>query len=328
MKIKSYTLEIPHQIKMTFLNFGGIIQSLCVPDKNGLMEDIVLGFDNPEDYKKYHHPYFGSLIGRYANRIAKGAFQLNGERYHLAVNNGPNSLHGGLVGFDKVLWDVKLNDDQHSYTLTHESQDGHEGYPGKLKVEVTYTLTNGRELVIDYRATTDKDTVINLTNHSYFNLGGRNESDILGHELWINADYYTMVDSDLTPTGNLQEVNGPKDFRSHKIIGKDIEHVPGGYDHNYVLNTAPLYDPKARLFHPPSGRMMEVLTTEPGIQFYSGNFLDGGLIGKDKVRYGKHHALCLETQHFPDSPNHPKFPSTVLRPGEVFTSKTIYKFSS
>lgn len=326
-KIECFELKIPGQIEMTFLNYGGIIQKLLVPDKNGKMEDIVLGFDNPEDYLNTH-PYFGALVGRYANRIAKGEFTLHGERYHLAVNNGPNSLHGGLKGFDKAYWKVKKNPDNHSFTLTHFSPDGDEGYPGNLNIEVTYTLTEKRELVIDYKATTDRETVINLTNHSYFNLGGRNGSDILNHELWINADYYTVVDSDLTPTGNLMEVRGPRDFLTHKKIGKDIEHVPGGYDHNWVLNEAPLYDPKARLVHPYSGRMMEVFTTEPGIQFYSGNFLDGTIRGKDKVRYEKHQGLCLETQHFPDSPNHPKFPTTVLKPGEVFTSKTIYKFSS
>jgi aldose 1-epimerase len=182
--------------------------------------------------------------------------------------------------------------------------------------------------VIDYRATTDQETVINLTNHSYFNLGGRSERNILKHELWINADYYTMAGSDLTPTGNLQEVMGARDFREQKIIGKEIDHLSSGYDHNYVLNNAPLFDPKARLFHPNSRRMMEVFTTEPAIQLYSGNFLDGSLLGKHKIRYQKHHGLCLETQHFPDSPNHPNFPSTILKPGEVFTSKTIYKFSS
>lgn len=322
MKIQSYTLKIQNQIEMTFLNYGGIIQSLKVPDKNGLMEDIVLGFDDPEDYQRIDHPYFGAIIGRYANRIARGSFELNGEKYNLAINNGPNTLHGGLKGFDKNFWDVKLNSDQHSYTLSHESPDGTEGYPGNLKVEVTYTLTGGRELVIDYRATTDKETIINLTNHSYFNLAGTKDQDILAHELWINSDYYTLIDSDLIPTGDLQGVHGEKDFREHRMI----KH--GGYDHNFVLNEVPLYDPKARLVHPPSGRMMEVLTTEPGLQFYSGNFLDGTIKGKGGIHYKQHYGLCLETQHFPDSPNHPKFPSTVIRPGEVFTSKTIYKFSS
>lgn len=326
-EIETYTLKVPGQIEMTFLNYGGIIQKLLVPDKNGVMEDVVLGFDNPDDYKKTH-PYFGAIVGRYANRIAKGEFSLHGERYRLAVNNGPNSLHGGIHGFDKAFWKIRKSLDGMSYTLSHESPDGDEGYPGKLSVDVTYTLTKGRELVIDYRATTDRETIINLTNHSYFNLGGRNSDSILDHELWINADYYTAVDSDLTPTGDLMQVHGAKDFREHKKIGKDIEHVTGGYDHNFVLNEAPLYDPKARLIHSTSGRMMEVLTTEPGLQFYSGNFLDGSLQGKNGVKYQKHQGLCLETQHFPDSPNHPKFPSTVLKPGEVFSSKTIYKFSS
>jgi aldose 1-epimerase len=322
LKIESFQLKIPHQIEITFLNYGGIIQCLKVPDKFGTMGDVVLGFDDPEDYQRIDHPYFGALVGRYANRIANGLFTLNGERYALPKNDGPNSLHGGLKGFDKAFWKVQMNPDKLSCTLTLKSPDGDEGYPGNLDVEVTYTLTHGRELVIDYRAISDKDTIINLTNHSYFNLGLDHENDILGHELWINADKYTAVDDNLTPTGELNSVEGDMDFREHRAIGK------GGYDHNFVLNEAPLYDPKARLIHPPSGRMMEVFTTEPGLQFYSGNFLDGKIKGKNQKSYQRHHGVCLETQHFPDSPNHPNFPSTLLKAGEVFTSKTMYKFSS
>lgn len=322
MKIESFQLKIPHQIEITFLNYGGIIQCLKVPDKFGTIGDVVLGFDDPEDYQRIDHPYFGAIVGRYANRIANGEFSLNGKRYELPKNDGPNSLHGGIKGFDKAFWKVQMNPDKHSCTLTLESPDGDQGYPGNLNVEVTYTLTNGRELVIDYRASSDKDTFINLTNHTYFNLGQDHDRDILGHELWINADKYTAVDENLTPTGELTEINGDMDFREHRAIGH------GGYDHNFVLNEAPLYDPKARLIHPPSGRMMEVFTTEPGLQFYSGNFLDGKIIGKRQRAYHRHHGLCLETQHFPDSPNHPNFPSTLLKAGEVFTSKTIYKFSS
>lgn len=324
-KINTYTLKIPGRIELTFLNYGGIIQSISVPDKNGKMDDVVLGFDDPEDYKQTH-PYFGAIVGRYANRIAGAKFNLGGKLYHLSKNNGDNSLHGGLIGLDRVYWNVEQNADGNSFTLYHESPDGHEGYPGKLRIEVTYTITNGRELIIDYRATTDKPTHINLTNHSYFNLGGINSESILDHELWINADHFTAVNDDLIPTGEIFTVKGTKDFREHKKIGADIFSIPGGYDHNYILNEAPIFDPKARLFHPATKRTMEVLTTEPGLQFYSGNFLDGSLKGKNGVFYQKHQGLCLETQHFPDSPNHPNFPSTLLKPDEVFTSKTIYKF--
>ena len=327
MKIETFTLSIPDEIEITFLNYGGIIQNLRVPDKNGKMDDVVLGFENPEDYKK-DHPYFGALIGRYANRIANGHFQLDGKGYELSINNGPNSLHGGLIGFDRIFWNVTKNQDDLSYTLIHQSPDGHEGYPGNLKVEVTYTLSKSRELIIDYKATTDQATPVNFTNHSYFNLSGLSDKNILEHELWINADKFTDVDSDLTPTGILSEVTAPMDFREHKTIERDLEKVSGGYDHNYVLNNVPLRDPKARLVDPYSGRMLEIFTTQPGLQFYSGNFLDGNLIGKKTTKYQKYQGLCLETQHFPDSPNHNHFPNTILRPGEVFTAKTIYKFSS
>lgn len=320
MKIKTYKLSIPGEIEVTFLNYGGIIQKLLVPDKEGKMIDVVLGFDDPEDYRK-EHPYFGALIGRYANRIARGRFTLNGKSFELATNNGPNSLHGGFIGFDRVFWEVQKNADGRSCTLRHTSPAGHEGYPGNLEVEVTYTIDKGRELVIDYKAITDEPTVINLTNHSYFNLTGDAQS-ILSHELWLNADRYTEVDDDLTPTGRVLTVTSDMDFRSHRKIAY------GGYDHNFVLNDAPLRDPKARLLDPNSGLMMEVFTTEPGIQFYSGNFLDGTLVGKGNRNYEKHAGLCLETQHFPDSPNHDEFPTTTLNPGEEFISKTIYKFSS
>jgi aldose 1-epimerase len=325
-KVQSYTLKIPNEIEVTFLNYGGIIQRIVVPDKKKKMDDVVLGFDDIEDYQK-DHPYFGSLIGRYGNRISQGKFNLNNKKYTLAVNNGPNSLHGGLRGFDKVMWDVQKNSDGHSYTLSYQSPDGDEGYPGNLKVEVTYTISQSRELVIDYRATTDQQTPINLTNHTYFNLAGTTTNSILDHELWINADHYTAVDKDLTPTGEIFSAKGAKDFREHKKIGQDIEHINGGYDYNYVLNDAPLFDPKARLYHHASGRTLEVFTTEPGLQFYSGNFLDGSIRGKEGIPYQKYHGLCLETQHFPDSPNHSNFPTTILKPGEAFTSKTIYRFS-
>lgn len=319
MKIQTYILSIPGQIEVTFLNYGGIIQKILVPDKEGRMGDVVLGFDNPEDYRN-EHPYFGALVGRYANRIANGRFTLDGKIYQLTTNNGSNALHGGILGFDRVFWDVNENPDGMSFTLKHHSPSGHEGYPGNLEVEVTYTIDKGRELIIDYQATTDEATVINLTNHSYFNLSGA--GTILDHELWLNADHFTEVDENLTPTGRLPDVTGDMDFRSHRKIAH------GGYDHNFVLNEAPLRDPKARLIDPDTGRMMEVFTTEPGIQFYSGNFLDGTLMGKNQERYQQYAGLCLETQHFPDSPNHPHFPSTILRPDEEFVSKTIYKFTS
>lgn len=326
MKIQPYSLTIPGEIDVTFLNFGGIIQKISVPDKTGKMEDVVLGFDNPEDYLA-ENPYFGALIGRYANRIAGGKFNLEGKSYSLKQNNGQNALHGGERGFNRVFWNVEKNPDNFSYTLTYLSRDGEEGYPGNLSVEVTYRVSNGRELIIDYRATTDKATPLNLTNHSYFNLGGKNAETILDHELWINADHYTVVTGDLIPTGDIFSVIGAKDFREHKAIGKDIGHINGGYDHNYVLNEAPLFDPKARLYHPASGRTLEVFTTEPGLQLYSGNQLDGSLRGKSGIKYHQYHGLCLETQHFPDSPNHAHFPDTILKPGDVFTSKTIYRFS-
>ena len=309
---------------MTFLNYGGIIQSLMIPDIYGVLGDIVLGFDNPEDYKK-DHPYFGAIIGRYANRIANGRFTLDGKEYRLTKNNGPNSLHGGLIGFDRMIWEVQKNTGGMSYTLFHESSDMHEGYPGNLSVEVTYTITRSRELVIDYKATTDKKTPVNFTNHSYFNLAG--SGNILDHELWINADALTHIDQNLIPSGRIEPLNRAFDFREHKKIGQDIARVHGGHDHNYVLNKAALYDPKARLTDLISGRTMEVFTTEPGLQFYSGNYLDGSIQGKGGVRYQKHAGLCLETQHYPDSPNHPHFPDTILSENEPYNSKTIYKFN-
>lgn len=327
MKIQTYTLSIPDEIEITFLNYGGIIQTLKVPDKNGKMEDVVLGFDNPEDYLK-DHPYFGALIGRYANRIKNGSFTIGKNTYSLPKNEGANTLHGGVKGFDKVFWDVHKNLDGHSCTLRYESPDMEEGFPGKLQVEVTYTINRGREFVIDYKIRSNKATPVNLTSHAYFNLGGPSSSSILDHELWINSDSITEVNENLIPTGEIVPVKYPFDFRQHKRIGLDLEKVPGGYDHNFVLNEVPIYDPKARLRDPVSGRMMEILTTEPGLQFYSGNFLSGTLTGKNGMKYQKHSGLCLETQHFPDSPNHPHFPSTLVGPLAPYFSKTIYKFTS
>ena len=326
MNIKSYVLSIPGEIEVTFLNYGGIIQKILVPDKTGKMDDVVLGFDRPQDYLN-GHPYFGSIIGRFANRIANAEFELEGKKYKLNANDRAHSLHGGKMGFDKVFWEIERDPDGHSCTLRYRSPDGEEGYPGNLEVEVTYTITKGREFVISYNARTDKTTFVNLTNHTYFNLSGSDET-ILGHELWINADHFTAIDKELIPSGEIFTLKGAKDFREHKLIGKDIDDLPGGYDFNYVLNDAPLRDPKARLLHHQSGRMLEILTTEPALQFYSGNSLNGSTRGKNGLHYKKYQGLCLETQHYPDSPHHPRFPSTLLRPGEEYSSRTIYKFSS
>jgi aldose 1-epimerase len=332
MEIKKYTLKNSAGMQVDVINYGGIITAIKVADKNGKIEDVTLGFDTPEEYqKKSEHPYFGALIGRYGNRIAKGRFTLDGKEYKLAVNNGPNALHGGLKGFDKVFWDVKENKKNNSLTLSYTSKDGEEGYPGNLKVTVIYQVTDASELKIDYAATTDRATPVNLTNHTYFNLGANKDQGILDHLIMINADGYTAVDKDLTPTGEtLKVAETEMDFTKPKKIGQDISKVKegGGYDHNYVLrdqsNTLKL---AATLYEPNTGRFMEVFTTEPGIQFYSGNFLDGKLVGKNGDAYSKNDGLCLETQHFPDSPNHADFPSTILRPGQKYASSTVYKFS-
>jgi aldose 1-epimerase len=328
MHIKKYSLKNSQGMQVDFINYGGIITSIKVPDREGHFSDVVLGFENPESYID-DHPYFGALIGRYGNRIAKGKFTLHGKTYTLAVNNGPNHLHGGLKGFDKKFWNIEEKS-HNSYLLSYLSVDGEEGYPGTLSVEVTYTLTDDNEIKIIYSATSDKPTHVNLTNHTYFNLTGDNKIPILDHEIMINADQFTVVDKDLTPTGQLRHVKGSEmDFTSPKKIGQDILKVKegGGYDHNFVLRD---WNGKlkqaATLYEPVSGRFLEVLTTEPGLQFYSGNFLDGTLVGKDNDVYQKHDGLCLETQHYPDSPNHHDFPSTILKPGEVYSSTTIYKF--
>ena len=311
MDMKKFTLKNDKGMSVDIINYGGIITSIKVPDNKGKMADVVLGFDDPQGYTK-EHPYFGALVGRYGNRIARGKFNLDGKAYTLAVNNGPNHLHGGLKGFDKQFWNVEELPKTNALKFSYTSADGEEGYPGTLKTEVTYTLTNRNEIKIDYIATTDKATPVNLTSHSYFNLSGDENQTILDHEIMINADKYTVVDKDLTPTGQMKDVKGNEmDFTIPKKIGKDILKVKegGGYDHNYVLrNSNGSMGLAATLFDPSSGRMMEVLTTEPGIQFYSGNFLDGKLVGKNKDAYQKHDGLCLETQHFPDSPNHESFP--------------------
>jgi aldose 1-epimerase len=328
-----YTLTNAHGLKATITNYGGTLTSLLVPDKNGKLGDVVLGFDDVSGYQskefRKSNPYFGALIGRYGNRIKGGKFTLNGQTYTLAKNNGPNTLHGGKKGFDQVLWQAQpgTSANGQTLTLTYLSKDGEEGYPGNLTVTVTYTLTQDDALQIDYMATTDKATPINLTNHAYFNLNHGAGKDILGHEVTIPADRYTVVDATLIPTGELRSVKGtPFDFTTPHTIGERIAQVEGGYDHNWVLNTATGQHAAASVYEPVGGRTMEVTTNQPGVQFYTGNFLDGSLTGKGGTVYGKHAGFCLETQHFPDSPNQPKFPSTTLKAGETFRSTSSYKF--
>lgn len=326
--VERYTLT-NGKIAAKIITYGGILAELLVPDKNGKLGDVVLGFDTLDPYVK-GHPFFGATVGRYANRIAKGKFSLDGKDYTLAVNNGPNSLHGGLKGFDKYVWKVEKSDES-SLTLSHVSKDGDEGYPGTMHVQVTFTVTKDSALRIDYKATTDKSTVLNLTNHSYFNLGGPASGPILDHVVQLEADAYTAVDDTLIPTGKIAPVRGTAlDFTKPMAIGarfSELKSDPVGYDHNFVLRGhGELTALAARVTEPKSGRIMEVYTTEPGVQLYTSNFMDGTLTGKDGVVYKKYGAFCLETQHYPDSPNHSEFPTTVLRPGQTFTSTTIYKF--
>jgi aldose 1-epimerase len=333
-----FTLANSKGFEARITNYGGILVSLKTPDKTGKLEDVVLGYDDLDGYLK-KNPFFGTLTGRYANRIGKGQFTLNGQTYKLFVNNGPNSLHGGKVGFDKKVWTAKeqLKPDAVGLELTYVSKDGEEGYPGTLTSTVTYWVNNNNELRIEYLATTDKDTVLNLTNHSYFNLAGAGNGDILQHVITLNADRFTPVDETLIPTGELKPVAGtPLDFTKPTAIGariddaKDQQMVFGkGYDHNFVVNGTPgQLRPAAKVSEPTSGRVLEVLTTEPGVQFYTGNFLDGTIKGKGGKVYPRRSGFCLETQHFPDSPNKPNFPTTVLKPGEQFKSTTVFKFSA
>ncbi len=328
MEFKNYVLKNKNGMEIHVTNYGGIITKILTKDKTGKLGDIVLGFDKAEDFEKNkQHPYFGALIGRYGNRIAKGRFSLNGKDYKLAVNNGPNALHGGITGFDKVFWETRQEGNK--IFLSYLSKDGEEGYPGNLKVNVTYELTDVDELKINYLAETDKATPMNLTQHSYFNLSAEAGQTILDHVIQINSDMITEVDKDLTPTGKFTKVAGTEmDLTKPKKIGQDIAKIKigGGYDHNYVLRNTPGMKHAATLSEPKSGRKMEVWTTEPGLQFYSGNFLDGKLTGKKGDAYVKNDGLCLETQHYPDSPNHPEFPSTILEPGKKYTSTTVYKF--
>jgi aldose 1-epimerase len=331
--VELYTLT-NGKITAKVMTYGAILTDLITPDRNGKPGDVVLGFDSLEPYIK-GNPFFGATVGRVANRIGGAKFSLDGKEYKLAANNGPNTLHGGLKGLDKVVWKAEdvSGPAGPAVKFTYKSPDGEEGFPGNLDVAVTYTVTDKGELKIDYKATTDKATPVVLTNHSYFNLAGPASGTILDHELKLNASHYTPGDVTMIPTGEIAPVKGtPLDFTEPTAIGARISQIkadPVGYDHNYVIDTnAKLPNPAATVYDPKTGRVMEVFTTEPGVQFYTGNFLDGLVKGKDGVAYQKNQAFCLETQHFPDSVNHPNFPSTILRPGQTYTQTTIYKFSA
>jgi len=327
-----YTLRNSKGVEVQICNYGGLVTSFKVPDRNGKMGDVVLGYDNLEGYLK-DTPYFGAMIGRYGNRIAKGKFTLDGQTYTLATNNGPNALHGGIKGFDKIVWQAKsmATADGPALELTYLSKDGEEGFPGNLSVTAVYTLMEDNGLRLQYTATTDKDTVVNLTQHSYFNLAGK--GDVLNHVVMINADKFTPVDSTLIPTGELRPVEGtPFDFRKPTAIGARINQndeqlkFGNGYDHNWVLNhQMGNLDVIARVTEPTSGRFLEVLSTEPGLQFYTGNFLNGKITGKGGWVYQFRNAFCMEPQHFPDSPNHPEFPSVVLKPGQTYKNTIVFR---
>ena len=339
--VDRFTMTNAHGVQVAAMTFGGIITSVRVPDRTGAFADVVLGFDALQPYlprpaapdgRRTGHPFFGSIVGRYGNRIGNARFTLDGRTYTLAANNGPNHLHGGVRGFDKHVWNAEADAERRRVTFSRRSPDGEEGYPGNLDVRVVYTLTDANELAIEYEAVTDRPTPVNLTQHSYFNLGGHASGDILAHEVTIHADRYTPVDDTLIPTGELAPVDGtPFDFRTPTRVGARIDtphpglKAAGGYDHNYVLNGRG-FKPAARVVERKTGRTLDVATTEPGMQFYTGNFLDGSQIGKEQAVYRYRTGLCLETQHFPDSPNKPQFPSTILRPGETYRSRTVFTF--
>lgn len=323
-----YSLSNNSGFTVEITNYGGIVTSIFTQDRDGVVDDVVLGYDSLNDYL-IETPYFGAIIGRYANRIARARFTLDGISYPLAANNGPNHLHGGISGFDKVIWTAETikDDSTASLKLSYLSPDGEEGYPGNLETSVIYTVTRDNKLQIEYTAKTDKATPVNLSHHSYFNLGGTDGKNILDHVLFIDADRFTPVDETLIPTGEFAALDStPMDFRVPELIGSRIHKVPGGYDHNYVLNNKEGFARVAEVYCTKSGRYMEVFTDEPGIQFYSGNFLNGSIVGEKGLVYQKHHGLCLETQHFPDSPNQPGFPNTILRPGETYKQFTVYRF--
>jgi len=327
--VYAYTIKNNKGLKAVISNYGGTLLSLWTPDKSGVTGDILLGYDSLAGYRQKANPYFGALIGRYANRIHHGTFQIDGKTYTLDLNNHGNALHGGLKGFDKVIWTVNLVNDS-SLALSYLSHDGEEGYPGNLNVKVVYTITSENGLMIDYTALSDMKTPVNLTNHAYFNLSAGKDSTILSEEIKINASRYTPVNDSLIPTGQILSVNNtPFNFLATKKIGKDIDHVKGGYDHNFIINKKDSgMAVAAELYDPVSGRHLIVKTTQPGIQFYTGNFLDGTLTGHGGKKVVKHGALCLETQHFPDSPNQPSFPNSILGPGQTFHETTVYLFSA
>jgi len=334
--VDAYTLTNSHGLEARIVNFGGILQSLRVPDRNGRLDDVVLGFDSLEPYF-INEPYFGAIIGRYGNRIANGKFTLGRKEYSLPKNDGQNILHGGVKAFNKVLWQASAAQSEHgvSVILRYISKDGEEGFPGNLETKVTYTLSDSDELSIAYEATADQATPVNLTSHSYFNLAGQGNGDILAHELLVHARRYTPINGSLIPTGELRSVEGtPLDFTRSTAIGARIADreeqltLAKGYDHNFVIDrTGPGLKPAARVREPKSCRILEVLTTEPAVQVYTGNFLDGTLTGKQGRVYKQRYGLCLETQHYPDSVNHPAFPSTILLPGQTYHSLTVHRFS-
>lgn len=327
-EVQQFTIRNRSGMTVKVLNYGGTITDIIVPDRNGEPGNVVLGFDNLEGYLKPENPYFGCLVGRYANRIANAQFSLNGETYKLLANNNGHSLHGGKKGFDKVIWDVRVLSDS-SLQMKYLSPDGEEGYPGNLAVTVVLAITADNSLILDYTATTDKPTPVNLTSHSYFNLSAGKSPTILDHELTIRSDKLTAVNDQLIPTGKVEGMlQTAFDFIEPKRVGDDIGKVPGGYDHNYVIIPSGNFPELAATLHDPqSGRTLSLYTTEPGIQFYSGNFLDGTLTGRGGQVYQQHAGLCLEPQHFPDSPNQSTFPNTILQPGEVYRQTSIYRFS-
>jgi aldose 1-epimerase len=327
--VYAYTIKNNRGLKAVISNYGGTLLSLWTPDKSGVSGNIILGYDSLAGYRQKKNPYFGALIGRYANRIHHGTFKIDDKTYTLDLNDRGNSLHGGVKGFDKVIWTVNSVNDS-SLALSYSSHDGEEGYPGNLNVKVVYTLTSENGLAIDYTALSDMRTPVNLTNHAYFNLSAGKDSTILSEEIKINASRYTPVNDSLIPTGQIISVNNtPFNFQTSKKIGKDIDHVKGGYDHNFIINRKDSgMALAAELYDPGTGRRLVVKTTQPGLQFYTGNFLDGTLTGHGGEKIVQHAALCLETQHFPDSPNQPSFPNTVLEPGQTFHETTVYLFST
>lgn len=330
VEVSIFTLANSNGMVVKISNYGGIVTSVITPDKNSKFDDVVLGFDKLEDYINKPSPYFGAIVGRCANRMAKARFFIENKEYKLAQNAGTNHLHGGIKGFDKTIWKAEeiINKNGIHLILNHLSPDMDEGYPGNLHVKVTYTLIEENELRIDYSATTDKPTPINLTHHSYFNLSGQKDNTILDHLLWIDADYFTPVDKESIPTGELQSVAGsPLDFRKQKTVKQNIEQLEDGYDHNFVLNNKGGFAKVADLFEPKSGRRLEVFTTEPGLQLYTANAFDSGMNGKRGKVYEKFAGLCLEAQHFPDSPNQARFPDIVLTPEKAYHQKTVYKFT-